>query len=345
MESTALVLISHAGEHRARAFTPIANRPLLDHVLDSLEAAGVRELMIASDAALAATARELVAGRCRSFQARHFAAERLSLGGAVRAAEREFGPRPLLVHLADSLSRDLASLLPSEAPSQHDALVLVEEGRPPDTTVVNIDDCRPGASGSASLGPDRSPAGAALFGSAACAAAGQIAPGRSLDAELLALAAQLGGSGGRVEMRPVSDWFRLSGERGALLEGTRFALESIQREVPPGVLSEGSVAQGRVAIHPTAQLGATIVRGPAVIGAGARLADAYVGPYSAIGADVVIEGAEIEHSVVLPGARVSDLASRIEGSVIGENARVFRDFRLPSALRVQVGDGALVSVV
>jgi glucose-1-phosphate thymidylyltransferase len=99
-----------------------------------------------------------------------------------------------------------------------------------------------------------------------------------------------------------------------------------------------------VIVHRTAQLESAVVRGPAVIGAGARLTDAYVGPYSSIGDGVVIDGAEVENTIVLPGASICHLGERLEGSVIGANARIFRDFRLPNALRLSVGEGAVVSV-
>ena len=81
------------------------------------------------------------------------------------------------------------------------------------------------------------------------------------------------------------------------------------------------------------------MRGPAVIGAGCRLRDAYVGPYTSIGHDVVIEGAEVEHSIVMPEASIRHLGGRLEASVVGPHARVFRDFRLPRALRLTVGRG------
>ena len=81
-----------------------------------------------------------------------------------------------------------------------------------------------------------------------------------------------------------------------------------------------------------------------MIAAGACLRDAYVGPYTSIGEDVLVEGAEIEYSIILRGASVTHLGGRLEASVVGANARVFRDFRLPRAMRLNVGEGAEVSL-
>ena len=95
-------------------------------------------------------------------------------------------------------------------------------------------------------------------------------------------------------------------------------------------------------IDPTARLERTTVRGPAIIGPGATLTDAYVGPYTAIGAGVVVEGAEVEHSIVLDGAELRFVGSRVESSVIGAGARIVREFRPPSGLRLTLGAGAEV---
>jgi glucose-1-phosphate thymidylyltransferase len=99
-----------------------------------------------------------------------------------------------------------------------------------------------------------------------------------------------------------------------------------------------------VIVHPTAVLRSTLVRGPAVIGAGARLEDVFVGPYTSIGEGVVVEGAEIEHSLVLARAEVRHPGVRLTSSVVGPGARLVRDFRLPRGLRVAVGADAVVSL-
>ncbi len=47
------------------------------------------------------------------------------------------------------------------------------------------------------------------------------------------------------------------------------------------------------------------MRGPAIVGADARLSDCYVGPYTAIGEGCTISGSEVEHSILLAGCTVS----------------------------------------
>ena len=88
--------------------------------------------------------------------------------------------------------------------------------------------------------------------------------------------------------------------------------------------------EGAVEIHPTATVESSTIVGPAIIGPGALVLDSYIGPYTSIGADVHIEGAEVERSIILPGARITHIGGRLVGSVVGRDARRFRDFSLPS---------------
>ena len=66
-----------------------------------------------------------------------------------------------------------------------------------------------------------------------------------------------------------------------------------------------------------AKLERSVVRGPAVIGPGAHVEDAYIGPYTSIGDDVHVRRSEVEHSIVLSGSVVEDLGTRMEASLLG----------------------------
>jgi glucose-1-phosphate thymidylyltransferase len=87
------------------------------------------------------------------------------------------------------------------------------------------------------------------------------------------------------------------------------------------------------------------VRGPAIIGSGARLIDSYVGPYTAIGEGCLIQNAEVEHSILLAGSSVCDLAGRMESSLLGRNVKIHRDQRQPRAYRFMVGDNSEIGIL
>ncbi len=84
-------------------------------------------------------------------------------------------------------------------------------------------------------------------------------------------------------------------------------------------LDEASRVEGRVVVEAGATLERSVVRGPAIIGAGASIVDSYVGPYTSIDRDVEIVGSEVEHSILLAGASIRDLETRMEASLLGRN--------------------------
>ena len=153
---------------------------------------------------------------------------------------------------------------------------------------------------------------------------------------------RLRASGARIGVREVDACMPCRGGADELLEANRRMLEQLSPD-SHGERVFDSEIQGPVALHPSAEVRASVVRGPVAIGPGARISNAYIGPYTSIGAGVELDCVEIEHSIVLDGAQIRYLEARVEGSVIGPGARVMRDFRMPRALRLSVGEGSHVS--
>jgi glucose-1-phosphate thymidylyltransferase len=97
-------------------------------------------------------------------------------------------------------------------------------------------------------------------------------------------------------------------------------------------------------IEPGAEIVNSTVRGPAIIGAGSRVVDSYIGPFTALGPDCEITHSEIDHSVILEGSRITDAGDRIVDSLIGRHASVFRSGQRPKATRLMLGDDSLVDL-
>ena len=68
----------------------------------------------------------------------------------------------------------------------------------------------------------------------------------------------------------------------------------------------------------------SVVRGPVIIGARARIVHAYVGPFTSIMNDAEVRESEIEHSILLEGSSISNLVTRVEDSLIGKNVKIYR---------------------
>jgi glucose-1-phosphate thymidylyltransferase len=131
-------------------------------------------------------------------------------------------------------------------------------------------------------------------------------------------------------------WFIDTGKLTPLLEANRLVLETLDRRID-GDVDEESQIDGRVVIEAGAVVRRAQVRGPAIIGPRTRIVDSFIGPFTAIDHDCLIDHSEVEHSVILAGSRVVD-AGRLEDSLLGREVEVTRSQRRPRATRLMIGD-------
>jgi glucose-1-phosphate thymidylyltransferase len=129
-----------------------------------------------------------------------------------------------------------------------------------------------------------------------------------------------------------------------MLEANRLILETVVRRIDCDVVVDTQI-EGRVVVEAGAVLERSSIRGPAVIGAGAVVRDAYIGPYTAIGRHCVIEGSEVEHSILLEGSSVRGLDGRMESSLLGRDVAISRGDRQPRAYRFMVGDKSEIGIL
>jgi glucose-1-phosphate thymidylyltransferase len=185
--------------------------------------------------------------------------------------------------------------------------------------------------------------GVYMFTPAVFEAANSIEPSARGELEITDAIDRLIESDRRVEPHIVKGWWKDTGKLEDMLEANRLVLEDIEQRID-GDLDADSRVEGRVVIEPGAKLERTVVRGPAIIGSGTRISDAYIGPYTAIDRDVVITGSEVEHSIVLAGSSIRDLHARMEASLLGKNVSLSRSEGMPKTLRFLVGDNADISI-
>jgi len=148
-----------------------------------------------------------------------------------------------------------------------------------------------------------------------------------------------------LEVRPhiVDGWWKDTGKLEDMLEANRLILDTLEPRIEGQVDAESRI-EGKVVIEAGAVVERSVVRGPVIIGARARIVHAYVGPFTAIMNDVEIRDSEIEHSIVLEGSSVRDLGSRVVDSLMGRNVRITRAPVKPSAYRFMLGDNSEVGI-
>jgi glucose-1-phosphate thymidylyltransferase len=140
----------------------------------------------------------------------------------------------------------------------------------------------------------------------------------------------------------LAGWWLDTGKKDPLLECNRLVLDTVERRVD-GRVDGRSVVEGRVVVESGAEVVNSRIRGPAIIGSGTVVIDSYVGPYSSISADCHIERAELDHSVVLEGCRLRDIA-HLTDSLLGRHAVVERSDHKPRATRLMLGDHSTIEL-
>jgi glucose-1-phosphate thymidylyltransferase len=146
-------------------------------------------------------------------------------------------------------------------------------------------------------------------------------------------------TGRNVRSHVIHGWWKDTGRVEDLLEANRIVLADLTTR-NEGEVDAATVIEGPVMIGPGTKVERSRLRGPLVIGAGARICDAYVGPFSAIADGVRIERCEIEHSIVLDRSELHSIPGRIESSLIGRDVVVTASDSRPSAHRLMLGDSS-----
>ena len=81
----------------------------------------------------------------------------------------------------------------------------------------------------------------------------------------------------------ITGWWKDTGKPTDLLEANRLVLDNITASISEGEVDARSVVAGKVIVETGRKIINSVVRGPAIIGEGCVIEDAYVGPFSSIG--------------------------------------------------------------
>lgn len=356
----ALILAGGAGTRlrpithtRAKQLVPVANKPILFYGLEAMASAGIREVgVIVGD-----TRDEVMAavgdGSRWGVRVTYLPQEApLGLAHCVLIAREFLGDDDFVMYLGDNLlEQDLGAFVAAfeaarqgaDAPA---AQILLKRVPDPHRFGIASLDAAGNVVGLVEkpVDPpsDLALVGVYLFTPRVHDAVAAISPSARGELEITDAIQWLIDRGEVVRCEELAGWWIDTGKLTPLLEANRLLLEKLEGRVD-GEVDERSVIDGRVVIEAGAKVVNSTIRGPVAIGPGTRIEDSFVGPFSAVGADCVVVGSEIEHSVVMDRSQILEIA-RLEDSLIGGDAVVQRSKRRPRALRLMVGDHCQVDV-
>ncbi|MCD6493653.1 MAG: glucose-1-phosphate thymidylyltransferase [Archaeoglobaceae archaeon] len=142
-------------------------------------------------------------------------------------------------------------------------------------------------------------------------------------------------NGYRVEASIVKGWWKDTGKPEDILEANRLILDDIESK-NEGIINNSTIT-GRVIIESGSTIENSVIKGPCIIGRDTKIVNSYIGPYTSIGSNCLIEEMEIEDSVIMDECVLTN-AGRIIESLIGKNVKIQKCISKPRGYRIVVGD-------
>ncbi len=333
----------------AKQLVPVANKPVLFYGLEAMRAAGIDDVGIVVGETRAEIEAAVGDGGRFGLRVTYLPQEApLGLAHAVLIAEEFLGDSPFVMYLGDNLLKEgIAPFVREFERSAPDALILLQRVADPQSYgIAELDgDGRVARLVEKPAEPrsDLALVGVYLFTPAVFESVKAIAPSARGELEITDAIQHMIDRGLRVEPHTVKGWWKDTGKLEDMLEANRLILSTIESDVRGEVVA--STLEGAVQVGEGSLIERCTLRGPVVIGAGCRLSDTFVGPYTAISDGVVVEHAEIEHSIILENSRISRLGARMSDSLIGRDCVIAHSEALPVAYRFMVGDSNQIGIL
>ena len=332
----------------AKQLVPVANKPVLFYGIEALAAAGIRTIGIVVGDTHAEIRAAVGDGSAWGVDVTYIEQDApRGLAHAVLISEDFIGDDPFVMYLGDNLlAKGIVTFVEQFVAEQPAAQILL--ARVPDPQMFGVAELSEGRVVGLVEKPavpksDLALVGVYMFSPDVFRAVREITPSSRNELEITDAIQKLIDYGLVVTPHIVDGWWKDTGKLEDILEANRLILQTMERRVE-GRVDDDSRIEGIVVLEPGATVTQSTIRGPAIVGPGAEISNAYIGPFTSIMNDVQVRGSEIEHSIVLAGSVLSDLQGRVTDSLIGRNVKIFRQPVTPSAYRFMLGDNSEVGI-
>ena len=328
---------------------PIANKAILHYAIDAVVEAGIRDIAIVVNADDDEVERAIGYGEAWDARIRYIPQEApLGLAHVVKIAQDFIQDEPFLFYLGDNMVvggvKRFVERFENGGGNCHLTLAKVKDpsrfGVPElrGKHIVSIEE-KPAHPKS-----DYAVAGIYIYDSSIFEAVNAIRPSARGELEISDAHQYLLDNGYQVTYSEITGWWKDTGKPSDLLEANRLVLENLA-PYQEGSADAQSLLAGKVTLEKGAQVINSHIRGPVIIGKNTVIKNSYIGPYTAIYHDCLIEKSEIEFSIVMERCRITDVGIRIESSILGSGVEVVRAQDKPRTHRFILGAQSHLEIV
>ena len=336
----------------AKQLVPVANKPILWYGIEAIVAAGIVDIGIIISPETGEEIKEKT-GNGDRFGAKItyiYQDQPLGLAHAVKVARPFLGDSSFVMYLGDNLIQDsLGQFLQAFKEKNLDALILLRTvSNPTAFGVAKVDE--QGRVLALVEKPKVPPSNLALvglyfFANSIHTAIDSIQPSARGELEITDAIQALINQSQKVEALQLKGWWLDTGKKDDLLAANQIILDSILENNNEGDIDSKSQISGRVTIGKNSQIINSNIRGPVIIGEDCQIENCFIGPFSSVGDRVILQDADLEHSVILQSAQVIGIQQRIVDSVIGQRAKLAIAPQRPKALRFLIGDDSQIELI
>ena len=342
-KGTRLRPITHTS---AKQLVPVANKPILFYGLEAIAECQIKDVGIV----VGDTKNEIISavgdGSKFGIKVTYIEQEApLGLAHAVKISQEFLKDEEFVMYLGDNLIKDgIKSFVENFKKKKPNSQILLAKVKNPqqfgvaelkDGKVIKLVE-KPKQPKS-----DLALVGVYMFDKNIFKAVNSIKPSWRNELEITDAIQYLIDNGYTVEPHIITGWWKDTGKLEDMLEANRIILETLNEENSGKI--ENSKIEGKVIIQKDAEIVNSKIRGPAIIGERTKIVNSYIGPFTSIYYDVLVENSEIEHSIVLENSKIKDI-KRIEDSLIGQNVEIIKSEKKPTAYRIMVGDSSKIEL-
>jgi len=335
---------------KAKQLIPVANKPVLFRVIESIRDAGITDIGIV----IGKTGPEIreAVGRGGRWGVNITYIEQndpLGLAHAVQVSADFLGDDRFVMFLGDNVIQGgISGLIAEFAHSQWNSqIVLTRVAQPEQYGVAELN--ADGTIHRLIEKPKEPPSDLALVGiymfdHHVMQAVNSIKPSWRGEFEITDAIQWLVDKGHAVHPYIHRGWWIDTGRPDDMLEANDLVLEELEPKIE-GFVDRDSDVDRRVTIERGAEVINSVVRGPAIIGEDCRIVNSYIGPFTSLYHHVTVENSEIEHSMVLEHSTIKDISGRIQDSLIGRQVTINRSPIKPKAHKLTLGDYSQVGIL
>ena len=333
----------------AKQLIPIANKPIIFYGIESLIKAGIKKLGIVVGDTAKEVEKNVGDGKRWGVNITYIPQEApLGLAHAIKISKGFLGEEPFVMYLGDNILKEgIDDFVCQFEKNKPNALILLTEVPNPQEFGVAVID-NDGSVKKLIEKPKEPPSnfalvGVYLFDKKIFTAIEHIKPSWRNELEITDAIQWLLDKKLKVESHIVKGWWKDTGKPEDIIEANLLVLQDIEAS-KKGTLID-STLHGRIKIDEGSVINKSTIRGPAIVGKNAKVIHSYIGPFSSIGDNVVIENSEIECSVIMEGATIKNIEKRIDRSIIGKNVVIIQTDHSPRTHKLILGDQSYIEII